>query len=166
MEKLGINPILLLAQIVNFAIILFLMKKYLYAPILKLLDERKKKVEETDKAFLEAKSKTEEVALEKTETLKQAKDEAATIISQAKVQTQKEKEVVMEKAQAEIVSTREKLQKDMEVEKQEMTKGLKAQVAELVVLVAEKVVRESLDDKLQQKMIADSISDLEKVVLH
>jgi len=46
MEKLGIEPTLLLAQILNFLIIAFVLTKILYKPILQLLDKRKKTIEE------------------------------------------------------------------------------------------------------------------------
>ena len=45
-KQFGINPILLAAQVVNFIVLLFIFKKLLYKPILKVLDERKKKIEE------------------------------------------------------------------------------------------------------------------------
>ena len=46
MEKLGIEPILLLTQVINFTILVVVLTKFLYKPILKMLDERKKKIEE------------------------------------------------------------------------------------------------------------------------
>src|SRR3990167_6839778 len=46
-ENFGIQPTLLFAQIVNFVIILYLLKRFFYKPILKVLDERKKKIEES-----------------------------------------------------------------------------------------------------------------------
>ena len=42
MEKLGIEPQLLLAQLVNFGIIIFVLSKFLYKPILDMLEKRKK----------------------------------------------------------------------------------------------------------------------------
>ena len=47
LKEFGIQPTLLIAQIVNFLIILFILKKFFYKPIIKLLDDRKKKIEES-----------------------------------------------------------------------------------------------------------------------
>src|SRR3989344_8353758 len=47
LKQFGINPVLLAAQVVNFLILLFILKKFLYKPILKVLDERKRKIEES-----------------------------------------------------------------------------------------------------------------------
>jgi len=45
LKEFGIQPTLLLAQIVNFLIILFVLKKFFYKPIIKVLDARKKRIE-------------------------------------------------------------------------------------------------------------------------
>ena len=45
LKDFGVNPILLLAQIVNFTVLLILLKKFFYKPILKVLEERKHKIE-------------------------------------------------------------------------------------------------------------------------
>jgi len=47
MEKLGIEPSLLLAQIINFAIIVVVLSKLLYKPILSMLEKRKREIEES-----------------------------------------------------------------------------------------------------------------------
>ena len=46
-RNFGIQPVLLLAQIVNFLIILYLLQKFFYKPIVKLLEQRKKRIEES-----------------------------------------------------------------------------------------------------------------------
>ena len=49
-ESFGIQPTLLLAQIVNFLIILFLLQKFFYKPIFKMFEDRKKRIEESLKS--------------------------------------------------------------------------------------------------------------------
>ena len=46
MDKLGIEPVMLLTQVINFLVLVILLTKFLYKPILKLIDERRKKIEE------------------------------------------------------------------------------------------------------------------------
>ena len=47
LSQFGVKPILLAAQVVNFLILLFILKKFLYGPILKVLSERRKKIEDS-----------------------------------------------------------------------------------------------------------------------
>jgi F-type H+-transporting ATPase subunit b len=61
MDKLGIDPKLLLAQLVNFTIIMLLLKKFLYKPILDMLEKRKKEIAEG--VALTAKMREEEEKL-------------------------------------------------------------------------------------------------------
>lgn len=166
MEKLGINPLLLVAQIVNFVIILFLLKKYLYQPIIKILDDRKKKAEETERLNSEAVKKLEEIDNQGQKVSIDAKQEASKIIAQAKVQGQKEKEEITKKGKKELELLRKKLETEMEAEKKQMIKELKEQSAEMAVLVAEKVIHESLDEIKHRHLINSAIKDLEKVTWH
>ncbi|KKP86344.1 MAG: ATP synthase subunit b, partial [candidate division CPR3 bacterium GW2011_GWE2_35_7] len=84
MEKLGIQPILIIAQIVNFVILLLLLKKFLFKPILKVLDERKKKAEETEELNNEAGKKFLEATESEKNTISEAKKQADKIITQSK----------------------------------------------------------------------------------
>ena len=65
LKNFGIQPTLLLAQIVNFTIILFVLKKFFYKPITKVLEERKRRIEESLKNADEIEAKLQKTA-EKT----------------------------------------------------------------------------------------------------
>jgi len=150
MEKLGIQPILIIAQIVNFVILLLLLKKFLFKPILKVLDERKKKAEETEELNNEAGKKFLEATESEKNTISEAKKQADKIITQSK-----ELEIV-----------RKKLESEIEADKKEMFKEIKRQSAEMAVLIAEKVMQESFDENKQKSLLNQAIKDLEKVSLH
>ena len=84
MEQLGIEPKLLAAQLVNFSIILFVLTKLLYTPILSILEKRKKQIEEG--LLLTEKMKAEEIKMEekKEKLLDQARKDAHVIIEEGK----------------------------------------------------------------------------------
>src|SRR3989338_5763860 len=89
LKNFGIQPTLLLAQIVNFLIILFLLKKFFYKPIVKALEDRKKRIEEslTNAQSIEEKlQKTEE---QSKQILDQAQTRAQVLINEAKGEAQK-----------------------------------------------------------------------------
>jgi len=62
LSSLGIDLKILLAQLVNFGILIFLLSKFLYKPVLKMLDQRKKKIAESIKKAEEIEKK--EIAIE------------------------------------------------------------------------------------------------------
>lgn len=107
MEALGVDFKLLVAQAVNFLVVFVVLKKFLYKPILKYLDDRKKRIRES----LENTQKIEE-RLEKIEK------EQAEILNRARYQGQKEKEEIKKRAEQEkeaiIKKARETAQKELE----------------------------------------------------
>src|SRR3990167_3215932 len=103
LHNFGIQPTLLFAQIVNFLIILFLLKKFFYKPIVKLLEDRKKKIEESLKnadLIEERLKKTEEKSAQIIEEarrnsqnlISESKKEADRILAQAAIEARKNAE--------------------------------------------------------------------------
>ena len=84
MDKLGIEPSLLLAQIVNFLVILVLLNKLLYKPILTMLEKRKKEIEDTVKITERLKKDEARMEEKHEKVLTKAREEASSIIEEAK----------------------------------------------------------------------------------
>jgi len=84
MEKLGIQPIQLLLQAINFLIILLILKKFLYRPILKMLDDRKKKIDEGLLYSDRMKSEFEKSEKKRAEVVEKGKIEAQKLIIEAR----------------------------------------------------------------------------------
>ena len=76
MEALGIDIKLLIVQIVNFGILFFVLKKFLYKPILKLLDERKKEVERQKELLARTEEEFKKGEEKREKILKETKDRA------------------------------------------------------------------------------------------
>ena len=169
MEKLGIQPILIIAQIVNFVILLLLLKKFLFKPILKVLDERKKKAEEVLQSNM-LKIQLQTQLMQKLlpfYLFQQIVDLIFRLLQSWQFLHQlKEKEELLKKGQKELEIVRKKLESEIEADKKEMFKEIKRQSAEMAVLIAEKVMQESFDENKQKSLLNQAIKDLEKVSLH
>lgn len=163
-ESFGIQPTLLLAQIVNFLVILFLLKKFFYKPIIKILDERKKRIEESLKNadLIEEKlKKTEEksalitqVAQKNAQDLiESAKGEAERITNQAVGESRKIVEEGLTEARVQI-----------EVQRQQMQKQLENETLTLVVEVVKKVLGRTLKTKEKQELTKNALSQITKEV--
>ncbi len=162
MEQLGIQPVELITQIINFAIMAGGLTFFLYKPILKTLKERQKKIEEglsyTEKMKLEA---------EKTESRRQsilnsAKDEASKIIGEAKKGAKTVEAEIVEKAHEEARSIVEKGRVDVEAERAEMQKKVKDQTIEIAIAMAGKVLESAFSAADQRAIVARKIKTLAK----
>ena len=92
-KNFGLNPILLVAQIVNFLLVLFLLKKFLYKPVIDVLKKRQTTIKEGLEQAENARIKLEKVVIEEKNILRQAQLQSKSIIEDAK----KESEEIVKK---------------------------------------------------------------------
>ncbi len=161
MEQLGIEPKLLIAQLVNFAIIVFVLQKLLYKPILDMINKRKKEIAEgvslTEKMRVE-----EEKFKEKQEkAMAKAREDAMGIIEEAKKQAKEvEKELVADAhTQAAAIITRAK-EEAAEVHKTAQA-ALRKEAVELATMMARRLLTSIMSAKEQHAYIAKRVKDLE-----
>jgi len=163
-ENFGIQPTLLLAQIVNFLIILFLLKKFFYRPIIKVLEDRKNRIEDSLKnadLISEKLAKTDEKsrliiegAQKNTQDLiSDAKSEAERILNQAQEDARATGQEAMIQVRAQIENERVKMQKELE-----------DQTLNLVIGVVKKVLSKTLSVKEKQTITKEAITHLAKEI--
>lgn len=157
LTKLGIDWKLLIAQVVNFLILLFVLWKFAYGPVLAMLEKRQKKIEKGLTDADEAHKKLAESEEKQQEILRKARTEAKDIVEKAHDQAEKAKsEIAAEsKAQAEKIIAGAKA--EIEQEKQKTIAEIKAEIGGLVALAAEKIIDEKLDASKDKKLIEDSL---------
>ena len=161
-KDFGIQPILLLAQIINFAILLFLLKRFLYKPILKVLDERKKRIETSLKQAEEIQKKFVEANIEQEKILDTAKLQASRIIENAKEGAKILSEQLQEETNKEIESTLERAESALQLEKQKMISEAKGKIVDIVVLVTEKVTAKTLQKAEKEKLVNNALSEIKE----
>lgn len=161
MEKLGIEPVLLLTQVINFTILVIVLTKFLYKPILKMLDERKKKIEEGLALSVEMAAKEEEIQKEKEKVLDKAKTEGAKIIEEYKVQGKKMESEIIAAANEEAKRLKEKVSLDLDEEKKKMWGELRKQLLVLAMEMSKKAVGDLLSDKSQRLILERKLKLLE-----
>ena len=148
---------LLLAQMVNFAIVLFVLWKFAYKPILKTLNDRTTKIEKGVKDADEARKKLEEVSIEEKEILKHARIESQEIIKKAEDTAKKEAENISIEAKKQTEKMIADAQKAIEQEKGKMMAEVKSEIAGLVVSATEKIIGEKMDEKKDKELIEEVI---------
>lgn len=157
-HKLGIDWKLLIAQIVNFFILLFVLYKFVYRPVLEMLDKRSKTIE---KGIADAKASEERLThIEKmqAERMAQTEKQVGKLLDQAKADAEAMKKdiVVAAHAQAEDLLRRSRIQ--MEEEKQKMIQDVKKEVTAFIVLATGKLLEREFST-IDQKRLADVIAN-------
>jgi F-type H+-transporting ATPase subunit b len=158
----GFEPILFVAQIANFLIIFWVLKKFLYKPVLKILDERKEKIEkglkdaeEAEKRLLDASEKEEQILKKAQSDAKKLIEESISVAEDHRAQ----KELETKKQVAEMINTaREQIKEETNI----ASKKLEEQVGRLAVEFLEKSTKGIFNDKEQQEVIKEAIKKMKK----
>lgn len=160
MNKLGIEPVQLLTQVINFLVMVVLLTKFLYKPITRALAERKAKIEAGLKYAEDMKAELLENDKRKKDIVAEAKDEARRIVEEAKISGRKLEAEIVEKAHKEAESLVEKGRSEIDVERREMEKQLRDQTVSVAQAMVSSVLGENLDLKSQRMIIDKKISKL------
>ncbi len=152
-ETFHIDYKLLIAQVINFAIVFFVLYYFALKPLMQTMKDRTAKIEKSldDAKRVEEKlSKTEE---DYEKELAKAKKEANEIINKAGVVAEKKKKEMLSNAKDEIGNIINKEKEKMQQEKAKTIKEIKKEVANLVVASLEKILGEKKDSKKNQELI-------------
>lgn len=160
-ESLGIDWKIMILQAIAFIVLVVILAKWIYPPILAMLDRRDKLINDSVKAAKEATERSEKTAAEIEERLREARVEAKDIVSSAREQSSQmlldsEKDAER-RAESLVASAKAQLSRDVEAAR----KMLRDETASLVALATEKVVGTALDSTIDGKVIDNAISKVE-----
>ncbi len=157
LHKLGIDWKLLIAQIVNFAILLFVLYKFVYKPVLDLLEKRSKTIEKGIRDAKESEERLVKIEKMREERMAQAEKEIGRLLGQAKSDAEAMKKDIVEaaNAQAEDLLRRAKIQ--MTEEKEKMIQDVKSEVTMFIVQATGKLLEREFSP-VDQKRLADAVA--------
>ena len=161
LKDFGVQPILLLAQIVNFAILLYLLKRFLYKPILKVLEERRNKIETSMKQAEEIQKRFDETAKKQEEVLDKARSDASKIIEGAKEEAKVLSATIQKEAKDATEATIKRTQEVLELEKQKMITEAKNQIIDVVAAATERVVAKTLKFQDKERLVKEAIKEIQ-----
>jgi F-type H+-transporting ATPase subunit b len=158
LANLGINMPVLLAQIINFIILFGLLYLVAYKPIMRMLDERSRKIKESmerteyikqqaERAEEEAKKRIDAAAKEGQEAVARAVRTGEEVKREAQQQARGEAEALITRARGEI-----------QRERDEAIDDLRREFADITIMAAGKVIERSLDKKAHREII-DKVLD-------
>lgn len=153
MEALGINLPFLIAQIVNFLILLALLSRFAYKPVLKMLDERAAKIQESLEASEKANKQAEEAEVVFKERIREASVQGQLILDRAAKTGEEMRFKAAEDAKEEASIIVARAHEEIDREKAETVTCLCQEYAKLVTLAAGKVIGKTLDEKAHEELI-------------
>jgi F-type H+-transporting ATPase subunit b len=158
LDKLGINVTWLLAQIVNFGLLLFLLWVIAYKPVLRMLNERKQKIQESLEYAESVKKQAAEQQKEFEQRIAEARREAQAAAALAAQASEKEREAILAQAREEARKLVEQAKEQIEYERKQMLAELRQEVVQLSLLAAQKAVSQTLDEQAHRRLIADFLA--------
>jgi F-type H+-transporting ATPase subunit b len=160
-EQLGINLNGLIAQLINFLVLYYLLSRFLFPRVTKMLDARAARIRESIERAEQVQRDAERMEQQFQERLAEARREGQGIVANANVIAQRIQAEAQEKAQREaeafLLRAREQIRRETEQARLE----LRQQVASLVVLAASRVVERSLDERQHVDLIERVLSEAE-----
>ncbi len=124
---------LLLAQVINFSLVLFLLQRFAFGPISKVLKERTKKIEDGLSMAQEAKKSLSFAEAKVAEMINEAKAESQKIVSRSQEEAEKIRQSEIEKTKSETEKLIENGKKSLFAEKENILMEIKNQAAEMVI---------------------------------
>lgn len=156
--SLGLNAKMLVAQLINFAILLFVLHRFVYTPIVRILAERTDRIEKGLAQADEAQKKLEAVTEKERAILAEAKREAREIVAAAQKQAEENRARLAAAAQDESARMIAATRTQMDAQKAQLEDEIKKDIAALVVVAVEKVVGQRMDATMDHKIIADALA--------
>lgn len=157
-HALGIEWRILIAQIINFAILLAVLLKFVYKPVMKMLDERREGVLDTLAKEEKATAKLASADAEREKILAEARVESTAILETSKKDGEDMKKKLIASAKEEIAKLNTEAEKKLREEKIRLLSEVKGEVGSLIVSTIEQTLGDVLDARTQGKMVEQALS--------
>ena len=159
MDELGLNVPVLVAQLLNFFILLVLLRMFLYRPILDMLDRRAQRIREGLEAADQSKEHAAQAEQEVAQQLDEARRQGQSLIGQAQEAANRIQEEARNQARREGEMLLERARSEIQLERDQAIAELRREFGELTVSAAEKVIGQSLDRQAHRRLIDEVLAD-------
>ncbi len=153
LANLGIDWKLLLAQAINFLVLLFILRRYAYRPMLEFLEKRSVRIEQGLKDAEAAHVKLAAMEAKERETLIVARNEARAIVDSAEASAKKRDALRLAETEEKTKQFLEDARVKIDEEKQKILVEARQEIAEVVALSVEKILREKVDAAKDKELI-------------
>lgn len=163
LSLLDVNPGLVVWTLVTFLVVVLVLKKFAWDVILNALDERAETVQNDIKKASELRSEAEALLKDYEARLNSAKDEANAIVAEAKSDALKLKNKLLEETNQEVKAQKDQAVKEIELAKGKALEQLQAQLVDMTISVAGKVLEKQLKSEDYKAFVENELDKLKKL---
>lgn len=152
---------ILVFTVISFLAVLFVLGKFGWPKIVQTLEEREKSIRTAIENAEAAKQSAEKLKAEYEAQMQAVQERVREIIAQAQQQGGQTREAILKEAEAEAKKLMEKTKQQLEAEKEKLVQELRGEVGELAVMMAEKLLQQTIDKKVQERFVQDFLKNLD-----
>ncbi len=158
----NINGGVIIWTVIIFIILLGILYKMGYPALLKMVEEREKRIQKQLEDAEKANAEAQRLLEEHKKQIAAARTEAQEILAKAKAVSQKERETLLAKAREEYDALVSRARKDIDSEKEKAILALRREAVELSIAAASRVIEANLDNDANRRLVTDFLETLGK----
>ncbi|MFQ5675577.1 MAG: F0F1 ATP synthase subunit B [bacterium] len=160
MDLLSPEPGTIFWTAATFILLLFILKKMAWGPILQALEEREKRIKESLEKADAAQKETEEALAKNQEIMDEAKKEAQELVAKSRKTAETAREEILQKAQTEASTILERAKREISLEREKAIEDIRKQTAEISVMIASKLIGKTLSKDDHKDVIDESLKKM------
>ena len=156
-----VAPGLMIWTLISFGLTFFVLKRFAFGPIQKVIDERRQRIRQSIEEADRARSEARRLLEEHRSLIGEARGEAEQILAEARRVSEAQRQRVKEETEADRHRRLEETKRQIEAETQRALQQIRAEVAELMLMAAGKVTGKALDEEDHRRLIDEAIAELD-----
>ncbi len=161
---IGFNPWTALFTLLNMVLTFLILKKFLFKPVTKMIDDRQKEIDKLYADANVAKQDAESMRDDYTRKLSEAKETSAQIVAEATQEANRRSDEIIRQARQDADALRQKAGADIDLEKKKALNEVKGDISRIALDIAGKVVERELDEKDQERLIEGFLRQMGETV--
>jgi F-type H+-transporting ATPase subunit b len=157
-----VKPGLIIWTWITFIIVLFILRKFAWGPLLSAVEGREKSITNAIESAKRERAEAEKLLAEQKSAIAAARQEAAEAVRKTQAEMEKFREELMAKARTEAEAMKAEAQRTITEERAKAVAELKGEAVKLSIAIAEKLLAEKLDDAKHQALAQQFVADLGK----
>ncbi len=159
-EAFDINLVGLVFQVINFLLLLYLLNRFMFKPLLARMDERAAKIEK-GLEDAEAAARDRELArAEREAAVSEARKEAAEMLARSNKIAEDTRNEILSEARSEAEKVTQRAREEINAEKEKAMSELRSPVADLALEAAAKLVRSDMNATTQRRLVEEFLAEV------
>ena len=161
---IGLNPWTALFTLCNLVIVFLMLKKFLFKPVNKMIDDRQKEIDDLYADANGAKQEAEAMRADYSQKLAEAKETSAQILADAAQEANRRSDELIRLARQDADAIRAKAEREIELDRKKALNEVKSDISRIALDIAGKVVEKELDEADQERLVEGFLQQMGDLV--